>query len=216
MAYNRLWFLGGHLAWNVGGGVVHNPGRYLILTPPGNATPSGFGQPLGTQAATAPYNTSSGTSFDAWDYSPGTSSMEGPTDTQRPSSALGRVPTGHESAGSVDATAVAAGDVPDSLEHPNPAIKPATTTMRHPVRTARSEHPGAMPQGPTHTGLDGLLSARSRLTSESARDARVLRRGYGVTRAIAKTFPCVTPVFAVILAQATPARAGTSPAEGAA
>ena len=71
MAYNRLRFLGGHLAWNVGGGVVHNPGRYLILTPPGNATPSGFGQPLGTQAATAPYNTSSGTSFDAWDYSTG-------------------------------------------------------------------------------------------------------------------------------------------------
>lgn len=71
MAYNRLWFLGGHLAWTVGGGVVHNPGRYLILTPPGNATPSGFGQPLGTQAATAPYNTSSGTSFDAWDYSTG-------------------------------------------------------------------------------------------------------------------------------------------------
>ena len=69
MAYNRLWFFGGHLAWNVGGGFMHNPGRYLVLTPTGNASP--VGQPLNVQAATAPFDTNPGTKFDAFDYSTG-------------------------------------------------------------------------------------------------------------------------------------------------
>ena len=47
MLYNRLWFFGGHLAWTMGGGMMHNPGRYLVLAPTGNASP--FPQPLNVQ-----------------------------------------------------------------------------------------------------------------------------------------------------------------------
>jgi hypothetical protein len=39
MTYNRVWFFGGHLAWTVGGGMMHNPGRYLVLAPTGQASP---------------------------------------------------------------------------------------------------------------------------------------------------------------------------------
>ena len=69
MLYNRFWLLGGHLAWTVGGGMMHNPGRYLVLAPTGNASP--FPQPLGVAAATQPYDLSPGTSFDAFDYETG-------------------------------------------------------------------------------------------------------------------------------------------------
>jgi hypothetical protein len=69
MAYNRLWFFNGHLAWNVGGGFMHNPGRYLVLMPTGNASP--FVQPLNVPAATSPYDTNAGTTFDAFDYATG-------------------------------------------------------------------------------------------------------------------------------------------------
>ena len=58
MAYHRLWFLKGKLAWTVGGGLMHNPGRYLILAPPGNA--SAVPQPLNTAPATDPFDTSPG------------------------------------------------------------------------------------------------------------------------------------------------------------
>ena len=44
MPYNRLWFFDGALAWTVGGGMMHNPGRYLVLAPTGQASP--FAQPL--------------------------------------------------------------------------------------------------------------------------------------------------------------------------
>ena len=70
MAYNRIWLFDGKLAWNVGGGLMHNPGRYLVLTPTGNANPLSP-QPLGVQAATGPFDTSAGTKFDAFDYSTG-------------------------------------------------------------------------------------------------------------------------------------------------
>jgi hypothetical protein len=74
MAYNRLWFWGDHLAWTVGGGMMHNPGRYLVLAPPGQASP--FSQPLSVQgvqyvAPSAPFSTSPGTVFDAFDYETG-------------------------------------------------------------------------------------------------------------------------------------------------
>src|SRR5262249_233859 len=52
MAYNRFWFFDGRFAWNVGGGMLHNPGRYLSLTPTGMASP--MPQPLNVQAATSP------------------------------------------------------------------------------------------------------------------------------------------------------------------
>ncbi|MFT3885109.1 MAG: outer membrane beta-barrel protein [Flavobacteriales bacterium] len=39
MAYHRLWFAKGHMAWTVGGGFMQNPGRYLVLYPTGQASP---------------------------------------------------------------------------------------------------------------------------------------------------------------------------------
>jgi opacity protein-like surface antigen len=70
MAYNRIWLFNGKLAWNVGGGLMHNPGRYLVLAPTGNASPLSP-QPLGVQAATQAFDTNAGTKFDAFDYSTG-------------------------------------------------------------------------------------------------------------------------------------------------
>jgi hypothetical protein len=60
MAYNRLWFWQNHLGWTVGGGAIHNPGRYLVLVPTGVATSTGL---LGG------FDTSPGTKFDGWDVS---------------------------------------------------------------------------------------------------------------------------------------------------
>jgi hypothetical protein len=53
MAYNRVWFAANKLAWTVGGGYVTNPGRYLVLFPPGPV----------------PFDGSPGTSFKASDFS---------------------------------------------------------------------------------------------------------------------------------------------------
>ena len=33
MFYNRTWFANNHFAWTIGGGVMTNPGRYLVLYP---------------------------------------------------------------------------------------------------------------------------------------------------------------------------------------
>ena len=55
MLYHRLWFLDNHLGWTVGGGIIHNPGRYLVLAPPG--------------AAGQDFPISPGTQFDGWDAS---------------------------------------------------------------------------------------------------------------------------------------------------
>ena len=37
MGYHRLWFDDDHFGWTVGGGFIHNPGRYLTLLPTGVA-----------------------------------------------------------------------------------------------------------------------------------------------------------------------------------
>jgi hypothetical protein len=55
MAYNRLWFDKNLFGWTVGGGFIHNPGRYLVLVPTG--------------VAAAAFDTNSGTAFDGWDVS---------------------------------------------------------------------------------------------------------------------------------------------------
>ena len=64
MLYNRTWVLGGHLAWTVGGGLMHNPGRYLVLAPTGVASSV---PPLGSAA----FDQDPGTNFDAFDYETG-------------------------------------------------------------------------------------------------------------------------------------------------
>ena len=61
MVYNRLWF-GEHFAWTVGGGFMHNPGRYLVLAPTGDASPI---PPVGTH----PFTLNPGDKFDSWDAS---------------------------------------------------------------------------------------------------------------------------------------------------
>jgi opacity protein-like surface antigen len=60
MVYHRMWFLDDRVGWTFGGGVMHNPGRYLVLAPTGQATP-------GTPSTG--FDMSAGTKFDAWDAS---------------------------------------------------------------------------------------------------------------------------------------------------
>jgi hypothetical protein len=74
MAYHRMWFFNGLLAWNVGGGMMRNPGRYLVLAPTGQA--SGIAQPLSVQGISyvtpnQPFSLSPGTTFNAFDYETG-------------------------------------------------------------------------------------------------------------------------------------------------
>jgi hypothetical protein len=74
MLYNRFWFWNSHLAWTTGGGMMDNPGRYLVLDPTGQASP--WTQPLSLQglqyqSASQPFNLNPGTVFDAFDYETG-------------------------------------------------------------------------------------------------------------------------------------------------
>ncbi len=71
MIYNRFWFFDDHLGFTVGGGMMHNPSRYLVLDPTGNASP--IPQPNSVQGiqyvpASNPYYTAFGSQFDAYDY----------------------------------------------------------------------------------------------------------------------------------------------------
>jgi opacity protein-like surface antigen len=70
MAYHRLWF-GEKFAVNVGGGFMSNPGRYLVLSPTGNASSSSLIQPLGVSPPTTAFDYNNGTKFNAFDYSAG-------------------------------------------------------------------------------------------------------------------------------------------------
>ena len=74
MIYNRFWFFDGLLALNMGGGMMENPGRYLVLSPTGQA--SGFTSNLSTpniavNLPTSPFDFNAGTSFQAWDVMSG-------------------------------------------------------------------------------------------------------------------------------------------------
>ncbi len=61
MIYNRFWFDEEKLAMTIGGGVIYNPGRYLVLLPSINGA---------TAASGTPYFTANpGDPFRAWDYS---------------------------------------------------------------------------------------------------------------------------------------------------
>ncbi|HXB10566.1 MAG TPA: outer membrane beta-barrel protein [Bacteroidia bacterium] len=69
MFYNRMWFAHGKLAWMFGGGVMTNPGRYLVLEPTGQASdlPNPYNP---TQTAGAfPFTQNPGDQFKAWDCS---------------------------------------------------------------------------------------------------------------------------------------------------
>jgi hypothetical protein len=59
MAYHRVWFDHGRYAFTVGGGAIHNPGRYLVLMPPINGATAFSGTPY--------FTTKPGDPYKAWD-----------------------------------------------------------------------------------------------------------------------------------------------------
>lgn len=79
MFYNRIWFAHGKLAWMIGGGLMTNPGRYLVLEPTGQAsdlpTPTAIAMSNGTVLQTTtqegidPFTQNPGDQFTAWDCS---------------------------------------------------------------------------------------------------------------------------------------------------
>ena len=74
MAYNRVWFDNDRWAFNIGGGMMNNPGRYLVLPPTGVATPyqalSADGVQYTSPGAQA-FSLNPGTVFNAWDVEAG-------------------------------------------------------------------------------------------------------------------------------------------------
>jgi hypothetical protein len=74
MAYHRLWFFDDLLGWTIGGGMMNNPGRYLVLPPTGVATPyqalSTYGISYNAPGAEA-FSLNPGTSFNSWDIETG-------------------------------------------------------------------------------------------------------------------------------------------------
>jgi len=64
MLYNRAWFKKDTYGLTIGGGMINNPGRYLVLLPPIN------GETAPSAAISAPYFTGNpGDPFKAWDMS---------------------------------------------------------------------------------------------------------------------------------------------------
>jgi hypothetical protein len=71
MVYDRYWFFDGVLAFTIGGGMMNNPGRYLVLAPSGVASPFQPGSVQGVGYSLPGANAFSlnpGTTFNAWDY----------------------------------------------------------------------------------------------------------------------------------------------------
>jgi len=69
MFYNRIWFAKNKIAWTVGGGIMTNPGRYLVLYPTGQASPlPNPNNPTQTEGA-YPFTANPGDKFTGWDCS---------------------------------------------------------------------------------------------------------------------------------------------------
>jgi hypothetical protein len=69
MFYNRIWFNKNIFAWTVGGGVMKNPGRYLVLYPTGQASPlPNPNDPTQTEGL-FPFSANPGDPFFGWDVS---------------------------------------------------------------------------------------------------------------------------------------------------
>jgi hypothetical protein len=69
MLYNRMWFAQNKCAWTIGGGVMTNPGRYLVLYPTGEASPlPNPNNPTQTEGA-FPFSANPGDKFFGWDCS---------------------------------------------------------------------------------------------------------------------------------------------------
>lgn len=69
MFYNRIWFNRNKFAWTFGGGLMKNPGRYLVLYPPGQASP--LPNPLNPAQpeGSFPFTANPGDPFFGWDAS---------------------------------------------------------------------------------------------------------------------------------------------------
>jgi len=72
MFYNRVWFAKNKIAWTIGGGMMTNPGRYLVLYPTGQASPlpnpSNPSNPA-LSVGTFPFTANLGDKFNGWDCS---------------------------------------------------------------------------------------------------------------------------------------------------
>ena len=69
MFYNRIWVHKNKFAWTFGGGLMTNPGRYLVLYPTGDASPLPNPNNPTTTAGTHPFSANPGDLFKGWDYS---------------------------------------------------------------------------------------------------------------------------------------------------
>lgn len=69
MVYNRVWFNKNRFAWTIGGGVMTNPGRYLVLYPTGDASPLPDPKDPTRTAGTHPLSANPGDKFSGWDCS---------------------------------------------------------------------------------------------------------------------------------------------------
>ena len=69
MFYNRIWFYKNKFAFTFGGGVMQNPGRYLVLYPTGQASPLPNAANPTTTEGNYPYSANPGDQFNAWDAS---------------------------------------------------------------------------------------------------------------------------------------------------
>jgi len=69
MLYNRVWFHQNRFAWTLGGGIMTNPGRYLVLYPTGDASPlPDPADPVKTEGM-HPFSANPGDKFTGWDCS---------------------------------------------------------------------------------------------------------------------------------------------------
>lgn len=69
MLYHRIWFAENKLAFTIGGGLMSNPGRYLVLLPTGEASPlPNPNNPTQTEGS-FPFSANPGDEFKAWDVS---------------------------------------------------------------------------------------------------------------------------------------------------
>ncbi|MBS1687822.1 MAG: porin [Bacteroidetes bacterium] len=69
MFYNRIWFHKNKFAWTIGGGVMTNPGRYLVLYPTGDASPLPNPYNPTQTIGTHPFSANPGDQFKGWDCS---------------------------------------------------------------------------------------------------------------------------------------------------
>ncbi len=69
MMYHRMWFSDNKFAWTIGGGVMENPGRYLVLYPTGQASPLPNPSNPTQLAGAFPFSANPGDQFSGWDCS---------------------------------------------------------------------------------------------------------------------------------------------------